>query len=147
MEFPIMARRKKLSKKQLAVIDDLFGGELDEQAVLEKHKVNRNIYNRWLADELFVSEFDSRVVSAHRQSVVLIAKYAPLAAAKLVQLTESDKEETARKACMDIISLPALLDKRIVQPGELQASEAKLPQQLTEQAAGRLLAALAQIEQ
>ena len=142
-----MVRRKKLSKKQLAVIDDLFGGELDEQAVLEKHKVNRNIYNRWLADELFVSEFDSRVVSAHRQSVVLIAKYAPLAAAKLVQLTESDKEETARKACMDIISLPALLDKRIVQPGELQASEAKLPQQLTEQAAGRLLAALAQIEQ
>ena len=142
-----MARRKKLSKKQLTVIDDLFGGELDEQAVLEKHKVNRNIYNRWLADELFVSEFDSRVVSAHRQSVVLIAKYAPLAAAKLVQLTESDKEETARKACMDIISLPALLDKRIVQPGELQASEAKLPQQLTEQAAGRLLAALAQIEQ
>lgn len=141
-----MARRKKLSKKQVAVIDDLFGGDLDEQAVLEKHKVNRNIYNRWLADDLFVSEFDSRVMSAHRQSAVLIAKYAPLAAAKLVQLTESDKEETARKACMDIISLPALLDKRVVQSGELQASETKLPQQLTEQAAGRLLAALAQEE-
>jgi hypothetical protein len=147
MEFPIMARRKKLSKKQLAVIDDLFGDELDEQAVLEKHKVNRNIYNRWLADELFVSEFDSRVMSAHRQSAVLIAKYAPLAAAKLVQLTESEKEETARKACMDIISLPALLDKRMVQPGELQTAETQLPQQLTEQAAGRLLAALAQVEQ
>ncbi|NIP27803.1 MAG: hypothetical protein GWN67_24870 [Phycisphaerae bacterium] len=142
-----MARRKKLSKKQLAVIDDFFGGELDEQAVLEKHKVNRHIYNRWLADELFVSEFDRRVMSAHRQSAALIAKYAPLAAAKLVQLTESEKEETARKACMDIISLPALLDKRIVQPGELQTAETQPPQQLTEQAAGRLLAALAQVEQ
>jgi len=140
-------RRKKLSKKQLAVIDDLFSGELDEQAVLEKHKVNRNVYNRWLADELFVSEFDRKIMSAHRQSAVLIAKYAPLAAAKLVQLTESEKEETARKACMDIISLPALLDKRIVQPGELQTTETQLPQQLTEQAAGRLLAALAQVEQ
>jgi hypothetical protein len=136
-------RRKKLSKKQLAVIDDVFGGELDEQAVLEKHKVNRNIYNRWLADVLFVSEFDNKIISAHRQSVVLIAKYAPLAAAKLVQLTESEKEETARKACMDIISLPALLDKRTAQPGELQTTETQLPQQLTEQAAGRLLAALA----
>jgi hypothetical protein len=136
-------RRKKLSKKQLAVIDDLFGGGLDEQAVLEKYKVNRNIYNRWLADELFVSEFDNKIMSAHRQSVVLIAKYAPLAAAKLVQLTESEKEETARKACMDIISLPALLDKRKVQPDELQTTETQLPQQLTEQAAGRLLAALA----
>ncbi len=140
-------RRKKLSKKQLAVIDDLFRGELDEQAVLEKHKVNRNIYNRWLADELFVSEFDHKIMSAHRQSAVLIAKYAPLAAAKLVQLTESGKEETARKACMDIISLPALLDKRIVQPGELQTTETQPPQQLTEQTASRLLAALAQAEQ
>ncbi|MHC4086453.1 MAG: hypothetical protein ACYSWZ_21115 [Planctomycetota bacterium] len=140
-------RRKKLSKKQLAVIDDLFGGELDEQAVLEKHKVNRNVYNRWLANGLFASEFDRRIMSAHRQSAALIAKYAPLAAAKLVQLTESDKQETARKACMDIISLPALLDKRIVQPGELQTTETQIPQQLTEQAAGRLLAALAQVEQ
>ncbi len=140
-------RRKKLSKKQLAVIDDLFSGELDEQVVLQKHKVNRNVYNRWLANELFASEFDHRIMSAHRQSAVLIAKYAPLAAAKLVQLTESDKEETARKACMDIISLPALLDKKIVQPGELQTTETQLPQQLTEQAAGRLLAALAQAEQ
>ena len=140
-------RRKKLSKKQLAVIDDLFSGELDEQAVLQKHKVNRNVYNRWLANDFFVSEFDRRIMSAHRQSAALIAKYAPLAAAKLVQLTESGKEETARKACMDIISLPALLDKRIVRPGELQTTETQLPQQLTEQAAGRLLAALAQVEQ
>jgi hypothetical protein len=140
-------RRKKLSKKQLAVIDDLFGGELDEQAVLDKHKVSRNVYNRWLANELFASEFDHKILSAHRQSAVLIAKYAPLAAAKLVQLTESDKQETARKACMDIISLPALIDKRKVRPGEPQTTETQLPQQLTEQAAGRLLAALAKVEQ
>ena len=138
-------RRKKLSKKQLAVIGDLFSGELDEQVVLEKHKVNRNVYNRWLADGLFVSEFDRRIMSAHRQSAALIAKYSPLAAAKLVQLTESEKVETARRACLDIISLPALLDKRKVQPGELQTTETQLPQQLTEQAAGKLLAALAQI--
>jgi len=142
-----MAQRKKLSKKQLVVIDDLFSAELDEQAVLEKHKVSRNVYNRWLADGLFVSEFDRRIMSAHRQSAALIARYAPLAVAKLVQLTELDKEETARKACMDIISLPALLDKRIVQPGELQTTETQPLQQMTEQTASRLLAVLAQAEQ
>ena len=106
-----MAQRKKLSKKQLAVMEDLFNGGLDEQAVLDKHKVSRNVYDRWLTDGLFVSEFDRRIMSAHRQSAALIARYAPLAAAKLVQLTESEKEETARKACLDIISLQALLDK------------------------------------
>ena len=67
-----MAKRKELSKKQLAVIDDLFSAELDEQAILEKHKVNRNVYNRWLADGLFVSDFDRRIMSAHRQSAALI---------------------------------------------------------------------------
>ena len=142
-----MAKRKKLSKKQLAVIDDFFNGELDEQAVLEKHKVSRNVYNGWLADGLFSSEFDRRITSAHRQSAALIAKYAPLAAAKLVQLTESEKAETARKACLDIISLQALLDKRMAEQGESQKDHTQTIQQITEQRAGRLLAALARAEQ
>jgi len=139
-----MVKRKKLSKKQLAVIDDLFSGELDEQAVLEKHKVNRNVYNGWLADGLFACEFDRRIMSAHRQSAALIAKYAPLAAAKLVQLTESEKVETARRACLDIISLQTLLDKRMDPPNESQSDQTNPLQQITEQRAGRLLAALAQ---
>jgi len=139
-----MAQRKKLSKKQLAVMEDLFTGELDEQAVLDRHKVSRNVYDRWLTDGLFVSEFDRRIMSAHRQSAALIARYAPLAAAKLVQLTESDKEETARKACLDIISLQALFDKRIAQPGESQTEQTQPLQKITEQTASRLLAALAE---
>ena len=142
-----MAGKKQLSKKQLAVMEDLFSGELDEQAVLDKHKVRRSIYNRWLADGDFVEEFDRRIASAHRQSAALIARYAPLAAAKLVQLTESDKGETARKACMDIISLQALLDRRTAPPSEPQTAETQQPQQITEQTASRLLAALAQAEQ
>ena len=142
-----MAQRKKLSKKQFAVMEDLFSGELDEQAVLEKHKVSRNVYSRWMANELFVSEFDRRIMSAHRQSAALITRYAPLAAAKLVQLTESEKEEIVRKACLDIISLQALLDKRIAQPGESQTEQTQPLQQITGQTASRLLAALAQTEQ
>ncbi len=145
-----MAIKKQLKKRQLAVIDDLFTGELGEQAVLDKHKVSRNVYNRWLAEGLFVSELDRRIISAYRQSAALIAKYAPLAAAKLVQLTESDKDETARKACMDIISLQALLDKRITQPSEAQITEPDTlnrSRQLSEATASRLLAALADTEQ
>lgn len=145
-----MTGKKRLKKRQLAVIDDMFSGELDEQAVLDKHKVSRNLYNRWLDDGLFVSEFDRRVISAHRQSAALIARYAPLAAAKLVQLTESDKEETARKACVDIISMPALLDKRMAYSNESQTSDPDVSsqtQQLSEATVSRLLAALAQEEQ
>ena len=40
------------------------------------------------------------------QSNLIVSRYAPVAAARLVELTESDKEETARKACLDVISMP-----------------------------------------
>jgi len=138
-----MGKRKQLSKRQLAVIDDLFGDQLDEQAVLDKHKLSRNVYNKWLADELFVQQFNQRVASAHRQSELIIARYAPLAAAKLVQLTGSEKEETARKACLDIISLPELAaDNSTKQSNSQQAAEPQI-QPLSDQTASKLLAALA----
>jgi len=142
-----MAKRKQLSKRQLAVIKDMFSGELDEQSVLDKHKVSRNVYNKWLADECFAEQFSERIASAHRQSAALIAKYAPLAAAKLVQLTESENQETARKACLDIISRPALAAKRTEQSSETQAANTQQAQQLPPQTVSKLLAALAGAEQ
>lgn len=145
--------KKKLSKRQLSVIEDLFIGELDEQAVLDKYKVSRNTYNKWLADEHFAEHFDRRIASAYRQSAVLLARYAPLAAAKLVQLTESQSQETARKACLDIISGPSIAAKKTDQPPTValggqptqpQTAQTQQLQQITEQTASRLLAALAE---
>jgi len=39
---------RKLSSRQLAVIDEIFRGEVDEQSILDKYKVSRKLYNRWL---------------------------------------------------------------------------------------------------
>jgi len=144
-----------LTKRQLAVIEDLFAGELDEQTVLDKHKVSRRLYNKWLADDVFAGEFDRRIESAFRQSAALIARYAPFAAAKLVQLTESDKEETARKACLDILLMHTSRtrddgrDSPVpVQPAEGGFDQAGFqPVALPDQTASRLLSALAQPEQ
>jgi len=140
-----MDKKIKLTKRQLAVIEDLFAGELDEQAVLDKHKVSRNLYNRWLKDADFAGEFDQRIEGAFRQSAALIARYAPLAAAKLVQLTESDKEETARKACLDIISMPWLsAAKKPLAPSGPGPAESPPQSELSDQTASRLLAAMAE---
>jgi hypothetical protein len=100
-----MAKAKNLTKKQLAVLDELFLGELNEQQVLDKYNVNRSRYYKWLTDEVFAEQFDRRIAASYRQSAALLARYATLAAAKLVQLTESENQETARKACLDIISM------------------------------------------
>ena len=145
-----MPNAKQLTKRQLAVIEDLFSGELDEQAVLDKYKISRNLYNKWQSDDNFAEQFDRRITGAYRQSVALIARYAPLAAAKLIQLTESEKAETARKACLDIISMPILTANRKTHPSSDEPRLAGTQpqsadtQQLTEQTAGRLLAVLAE---
>ena len=79
-----MSQKKRLTKKQSAVIDELVSGELDEQQILDKYNVSRGVYNNWQADEQFVAELDRRIDWLGRQSAVLIARYASVAAAKLI---------------------------------------------------------------
>jgi hypothetical protein len=130
-----------LTKRQFAVIDDLFAGEMDEQEVLDKHGVRRRLYERWLADERFCEEFETRIARAHRAGRVILARYAPLAAGKLVELTQCDKEETVRKACLDIISMfaPDATGSAAPQPDEHRTEDLQLPPET----ASRILAALA----
>lgn len=139
-----MPKKKQLSKRQLAVIAELFSGELDEQAVLDKYKVSRSLFNIWQSDDNFVEQFESRIAAAYRQSTALMARYAPLAAAKLIELTESEKPETARKACLDIISMPMLqADKKTQVLPEPKPADMQQPLPFSERTAGRLLAILA----
>jgi len=140
-----MPGAKQLTKKQLDVIEDLFAGELDEQAILDKYKLSRKLYNQWRNDESFAEQFEKRITDSYRQSDVLIARYAPVAAAKLIQLTESDKPETARKACLDIISMPILTANRKAKPSEESPSaDTQSPVSLDAETAGKLLAVLAE---
>ena len=139
-----MTRRKYLSQRQLAVIEDLFNSDLDEQAVLDKHKVRRNTYDRWLEDKLFAERFKQYVNGLKRRSELLMAKYSCLAAAKLVELTASGKDETARKACLDIISSPKIGPQKTEQSDKGKKDSDKQAEQLPEATASRLLAALAE---
>jgi hypothetical protein len=138
-----MAKTKQLSKRQLDVIEDLFDERMLEQEVLDKYNIGKKLYNKWLADEIFSEQLDKRIAASYRSSDIYIARYAPLAAAKLVQLTSSSKVETARKACLDIISAGT-------NPSGVSASgddmHAENPP-LSEKTAGKLLALLAREEQ
>ena len=139
-----MAGRKYLSQRQLTVLDDLFNSELDEQAVLDKHKVRRSTYDRWLADKVFSERFKQYVNGLKRRSELLMAKYSCLAAAKLVQLTGSEKAETARKACLDIISVPKIRADKDEQPEKAPKESSQQVEQLSDATASKLLAALAE---
>lgn len=141
-----MARGKRLTQRQLAVLDDLFGSELDEEEVLEKHKVRRSTYDRWLGDKVFLERFKQHLNGVRRRSELLMAKYSCLAAAKLVELTASGKEETARRACMDIITMPNKIAEEFGQVNKTEGSEIREADELTPKRASKLLAILAEGE-
>jgi hypothetical protein len=73
-----------------------------------------------------------------------MAKYSQLAAAKLVQLTGSDKAETARKACLDIISVPKIRADKDEQTDKAPKESGQQAEQLSDATASRLLTALAE---
>jgi hypothetical protein len=136
-----MAKQRHLSRRQLIILDDLFNSDLDEQGVLDKHKVRRSTYERWLAEELFAERFNRYVNSVRRRSELLMAKYSCLAAAKLVELTTSEKAETARKACLDIIICQP---KIAAEAEEVEKDSNKQVELLSGTTASRLLAAMAE---
>ncbi len=131
--------RKKLTKRQQAVIDELFTGELDEQATLDKYGVTRRLFKKWMTGEAFRGEFEARIADSYRRSEMIIARFAPVAAARLVELTGSEKEETRRKACLDIIALP----ERLKEPTAPQEADEPPATALPPETARRILAALA----
>jgi hypothetical protein len=132
----------KLSRKQIRVLDDLFAGDIDVNEILQKYNVTAGMFNKWQEQEAFTAEFDNRIAALYRQGGLIIARYAAVAAAKLVQLTESENQETARKACLDIIQLPRPNAKK--QSPSAENDEPNQPLQLSAETAGKLLAVLAE---
>jgi hypothetical protein len=101
-----MSKEKPLSAKQLAVIEDLFEGN-KEQEILEKHKLSRKLYEKWLADGAFNRRLDRRAEWENRKIAFKLARSAREAVSKLAGLTDSKQAETARKACVDLITISA----------------------------------------
>ncbi len=138
-----------LSSKQKAFIEALAAGATDVSAALEKHGVSRQLYRQWLARPAFADELAFRRDCAQQQSRMILARFAPAAAARLVALTDSEKEETARRACLDILALAGKLelpgrgDEDDVSESDRQQVGTDLPE-ITPATAAKMLALLAE---
>lgn len=103
-------RHGELTEEQLAVIEDLVDGELDETAVLSKHGVSKGDYRQWLEQEAYIAELQFLMDSARRLGMFRIARYAPDAAKSLLALAkDKSKPDVARRACLDILTMPQTL--------------------------------------
>jgi len=135
-----MLKSKFLTKKQKRVLEDLFSTTFTVQEVLEKWKVKKTTYHRWHSQEFFASEYKRLLKLIRSESELIFARYSAEVALKLVSLTAAEKDEIARKACMDVINHPRYKVKKefIKKPPEEETHEPLPPE-----VASRLLAALA----
>ena len=128
-----------LTKKQLDIIDEWFENGGNETAVLRKYKITHKKWEKWLADKTFNAAVADKAKAIQLQSQILIAQYVPMAAAKLIQLCGSEKGETSRKACLDILAMQMDVNK---QSGD--TSDDKETTMLDEETASKILAAIAE---
>ena len=101
----IEKKTKKLSSRQTNVLDGLFTGELTLNEILKSCRVSQITYYDWLSDPFFMAAFDKRIDSGRAVLTSTLSAYSQAALLALVNLTRSEKTETARKACLDIVKL------------------------------------------
>jgi hypothetical protein len=123
------------------VIDDLFYRGFKESQVNAKYGLTPGTLRKWLLDDSFKQELRSRMHVAWSEARVKLARFAPEAAGKLIELTECEKEETARKACLDVI---AMLPRDCGDQDEGDSESLSLPPQLSEETALRIFDILAE---
>jgi len=140
-----MSKEKPLSARQLAVIEDLFEDK-QEQEILEKHNLSRKLYNKWLSDGAFTSHLDRRIVWEYRRCEFMLAHHALEAVTNLVKLTDPKQPETARKACLDIITMRSAANRLADSPAVPGDNPTSPPESLnlSSEAAGKILAVLAE---
>jgi hypothetical protein len=130
-----------ISNRQKAVLDELFAGEQNQLDILDKYKVTKFDFEKWLSQKSFSSALQSRIKVEYLNSAVLLARYAPVAAARLITLTDSEKPETARRACLDIIQLGINNEKKEPDESDQQIEQ---KQALPDETARRILEVLAE---
>jgi len=135
--------RGHISSRQRTVIDDILKNGLTEKEALEKHRITPIRYRRWLKGGLYMQEINVAIDAAMRQQKFTIAQCLPDAADKLTELIDTEKGETARKACLDIIALQkADVTPQIAQ----QDNQTQNKYNLTQEKAAKIWAVLAEKE-
>lgn len=93
-----------LSDKQSGFLAD-FGGGCETSLVRTYHKVSTEEFDAWLDNAAFVEQLYRRIQSAQLKGICTLAEATELAAQRLAEIAVGERDETARKACTDILQL------------------------------------------
>ena len=111
---------------------------------LRKNRVSPFRYRKWLKNPLFKREFVDRKESLERQRKFILISSLPQAVRRLAELIHSEKDEIARKACMDILNImKADEEKEEKERAERAGHQSHMPQ-ISEAKAAKIWAVLAE---
>lgn len=92
-----------LNRRQRKLIEELFESSKSEEALFKQIGIRPGTLADWLREPEFAGAIEERIDRSNLSSRLLIARAKPVAAKTLISLMHSDKEETARKACLDVM--------------------------------------------
>jgi hypothetical protein len=96
-----------VNKKQKNFLNDILEKRLPVERAMELSDIRGEVLCRWFSTPAFIGELARRIEIITKRADMVISQNRLTAAEKLVKLTSCDKEETARKACLDILELTA----------------------------------------
>ena len=128
----------KLNKKQKLVAEALYKGLYREEEIAAQYNVPIFKLHRWLEQEEFKAELDRLCQGSLRETRFTIARYGPIAALRLAELLGSEKEDTARRAALDMIDR-SLKTNRVVDSDSAEPTDADDAQLTDEQVRQTLL--------
>jgi hypothetical protein len=127
-----------LSDKQAGFLAD-FGGGCETSLVRACNDVSTEDLDAWLDNAAFVEQMYQRIQLAQLKGIRTLADATPLAAQQLTKIAIGKEDETARKACTDILQLSHKLGQAHM--GEKSYLEPKI--EVTDEQAEKILEIMA----
>ena len=128
-----------LSNRQKQVAKEVFEGNLAEEEILEQFKLSPMVLQKWFSQDEFEQELDRLCQGSNRQAQFTIARFAPIAALKLVELIGSDKPDVARRTALELIDRCL----KITGSAKVTDQQQDSTEQLTDEQAQQMLITLA----
>ncbi len=95
----------KINKRQKDFLVEILDKRIPVDTAMERLDIGAALLCQWFSSPAFLDELAKRIEFITKRSDMLISQHRLTAVERLVLLTNCDKEETARKACLDIIEL------------------------------------------
>jgi len=90
-------------QKKRRLAKEIFEGQLTEQQIIEKLKIDPKSLRPWLTSKHFQQELTRLCEQAMQETKLTLTRFAPSAAIKLVELVNSEKPDIVRRAALDLI--------------------------------------------